>query len=480
MSHVTSEPTSSSTRSDAEPTGRLRKGTLGPVGIIVMIVAAAAPISAIVANLSLSIGAGAGVGTLGLIVVVGIIYVFFTAGYLALGRKASGADAMYQLIGYGLGKLTGSGAAFVATVLYALGGASMCVVAGYFAATAFGVLLGVVVPWWVCSAVILAGTTALCHFGVKNAARVNGVLSTVQLLVLVAFAVAAFMQAPGEISFEGFAPDAMFASGAGLTLAFLVLCFTGYEAAAAYAEDSVNPGRTIPRATYGSLIVLVVLFTLSAWAMLTVVPDAVATAQAAPGDFGVLALTLALGDWALPVLMVLLPLCFISATVSFTTMTQRYLYGLSRERLLPTFLSRVNARSGAPTRANGVQTVVTALVITGAALLGTDPFTSIVPAIAGVLGLALMVLLLGCSLSAFVAGRRGLLDGTIYSTTIAPAIASLAYAGCIVLYFVHFDVVVGSGEPWVVAATALPLVVFVIGIIAHMRRKRLGIAQSSV
>ena len=44
--------------------------------------------------------------------------------------------------------------------------------------------------------------------------------------------------------------------------------FIGFESAVVFSEESREPGRTVPRATYASVAIIAGLYALSAWAMI--------------------------------------------------------------------------------------------------------------------------------------------------------------------------------------------------------------------
>lgn len=452
---------------------RLRSGAIGAGGIILMVVAAAAPLSAMVSNLTLSIAIGAGTGTLVLVLVVGAVFVLFTAGYVAMSRQVVSTGAFYEFITFGLGRAIGSGSAFTATILYSFGATAMAVITGFFAQIAISAIFGVDVVWWLLSAVAVVAVAVLGHLGVGIASKATSVTSFIQFAIVTAFIIAVIVQNP-----EGFGLARLQPAGGGLTgdfalsFIFIVLCFTGYEAAAIYGEEARSPYRTVKRATYGSLAVLVVVFGAATWGLLAAFDDPISVAQADPGMFVFTAIAVYLGEWAVPVLVVLIPFCFFAAAVSFSSMANRYLFTLGRAGLLPAALATVHPRRGTPSLANLVQTVIAAVLIALAAATGADPFLVITPAVAAVLGVSLLGLLAACSLSAVIAGRRGTLEGSIYAILIAPAISTVVWVASIVLFFVNLQTITGSTSLWISFACIVPLLGFGYGAITYMVRTR--------
>ena len=60
-----------------------------------------------------------------------------------------------------------------------------------------------------------------------------------------------------------------FTGGAGIALAFAFASFIGFEATAIYGEESRDPKRTVPRATYLAVSAITVLFALTSFAIVT-------------------------------------------------------------------------------------------------------------------------------------------------------------------------------------------------------------------
>src|SRR5699024_3698358 len=77
--------------------------------------------------------------------------------------------------------------------------------------------------------------------------------------------------AGGRMDLAALAPSELVGPGAGAILVLAVLGFIGFEAATVYAEESRNPRRTVPVATYTSVIALALLYTFAAWAMTSAV-----------------------------------------------------------------------------------------------------------------------------------------------------------------------------------------------------------------
>lgn len=68
-----------------------------------MVIAAAAPMTAMATDLSLSLALGVGTGTVGQLILAGMLLVVFAVGFVALIRNVANAGAYHVFVGYGCG-----------------------------------------------------------------------------------------------------------------------------------------------------------------------------------------------------------------------------------------------------------------------------------------------------------------------------------------------------------------------------------------
>ena len=68
---------------------------------------------------------------------------------------------------------------------------------------------------------------------------------------------------------------------------FALASFVGFEATAIYGEESRNPTRTVPLATYAAVSIIMIFFAFVTWAIISSygVDHVVAAAFADPGNF---------------------------------------------------------------------------------------------------------------------------------------------------------------------------------------------------
>ena len=93
-------------------------------------------------------------------------------------------------------------------------------------------------------------------------------------LVITAFAVLFSSKKPEGIDLgASFSPSNIFVGGlgstAGIALAFAFASYIGFEATAIYGEESKDPHKTVPRATYLAVIAITVIFGFTAFGIVT-------------------------------------------------------------------------------------------------------------------------------------------------------------------------------------------------------------------
>jgi len=139
----------------------------------------------------------------------------------------------------------------------------------------------------------------------------------------------------------------------GAFLAFYA--FIGFEDMVNIAQEVEDPARTMPKAIIISLITVTILYTAIAWVALSVVPAEMLSSTDAP-----LAMVYekATGGKA-TVLSIIGMFAVINGVLIQIIMVSRILYGMSVEGWMPSFLSRVNAKTSTPVNA----TLVTALIV---------------------------------------------------------------------------------------------------------------------
>ena len=412
------------------------QGSIGWLGIVFFVVAAAAPLTVVFGSVPPAITFG-GVGIPGAMLVAGIVLILFAVGFTAMSRYVTNAGAFYAYASHGLGKPVGIGVALVALVSYAVLSISFYGLIGFFANITVMQLFSTDVPWWVFSLLALGLVFLLSRRQADVGAKVLGILLTLEIGIVALLGAAILVKGgPAPFSMEPFSPQAVFgASGAGILFVFAFGAYLGFEATAVYAEEARDAAVAVPRATYVAVVFLAVFYALSA--ALIIHGLGVEGALAIAGDpesaqfLTSIAADQFLGTWGVNAMLVLVVTSFVACLISFHNATARYLFAMGREGLLPRSLGTVNAH-GAPLRGSVILLVVAAIVIGVVAVTGRDPYfgMAVWSYAAGVTGLVLVQAMAAFSVVGFfLRDRRG--HGAL-RVLVAPLLGAL---GLVVAWF---------------------------------------------
>ncbi|HZC08169.1 MAG TPA: APC family permease [Ktedonobacterales bacterium] len=242
----------------------LRRGSLGLRHAIVISVAAISPAASVFFNtIPQAQAAGAAITFCS---VLGFIVALFVANqYSEFSRELPSSGSAYTFVSAGLGPgwafLTGwiGLIALVLSVPYAF---------VFMSANLQTLMLrwfGIQAPWAVYYVVAIGVVFALCYIGIRGSLRVDMTLLIFEVGVCVALAVIVLTRlgTQGGLTAAPFSPASAPPGGdliVGIVLG--VLNFIGFETAAALGEETRSPHRSIPRAVYGSLLIVGVFYVL--------------------------------------------------------------------------------------------------------------------------------------------------------------------------------------------------------------------------
>ncbi len=481
----------------------LRRARLGTLGIVFFVVAAAAPLVGMTGAVPVAVVLGVGAAVPGAYLAVGLTLLVFSVGYAAMSHAVTNTGAFFAYVGRGLGIAPGVGSAFTSLVAYV---AVQLALYGFFGAVMSAQMdaqLGFALDWWVWSLIAWALVFALSILSVDVGAKVLGVLLGLEVLSLVVVSVAALAQggASGIDLAASFNPASIFEGGfggsAGIALAFAFASFIGFEASAIYGEESKDPKRTVPRATYLAVGTITALFALTSLAVVTALGsetvvdrtvelstvDGVPLADPAAVLFGVA--DQYVGSWLSTIMSWLVLSSLFAGLLAFQNSAARYFFAMGRARVLPAALDRTN-RSGAPQVASMVTSVIALLVIVLFAVQGLDPVLNLFYWFSGLAVTAIVLVEILVSVAVIAYFRRTGEDRRVWHTMVAPALAAVGLLIGLYLLISRFGLLAGtvaegvdpttqafglSATGWVLVA--VPFVAFVVGaVIGAGRRSR--------
>lgn len=445
-------PTTTAPVTPAEPGGRrnhgLKENTLGVPSIFFYIIAAASPLTVVVALFPIIIGAGNGVGMPGAFVIAAVVLMIFAVGYVAMSRHVTNAGAFYAYVTLGLGRVAGLGSASLAIFAYNAIQAGLYGGFGYYAAELLNPALGISLPWWVYAFVGLLLCLGLGVQGVHSGARVLGVFMTLEVLmitVLSVFSLFGDAVPVSEFSFEPFNPSVVLAGALGVALMFAHASFIGFEGSAIYGEEARDPARTIPRATYLSIAFMGVLYAASGWLIMNALGlnDVVAIATETGGNFIFVASDTIIGHNISLLFQILIVTATFAAIVTFHNNVSRYLFSLGRQHLVWKPLGWTLPRRQTPWVASIVQSLMVGVVIVAFAIAGQDPFATLFTWATGIGTIGVIASQLVAGIAIFVFFRKSDVDKRPWNTVIAPLLAIVGLSGFFILTLNSLDVLLG-------------------------------------
>ena len=458
-----------------QPPGSLRKDAVGTYHIVFFVIAAAAPLTAVVGASPAAFAFGNGAGVPGTFVIAGIVYALFGAAFTAMSRHCGSAGGFYGYICRGLGKPASVAGAFVAMTAYSAVQVAIYALLGLVAGQRLA-SFGLELPWWAIAVAVIIVAYACARRGITFSGIVLGVLMALEVLVLLVLDIAILLRAdlPEGISFAGFSPAVVLGPGLGAALVFVVASYVGFEATTIFSEEAKDPERTVPRATFWAVAAITVLYAFSTWAMtLEHGPGAIKAAAAADtADLYFTAAQARLGDAARLAMEALLLTSLFASILAFHNTITRYLFALGRDRLLPAWLGTADARSGAPAAAGKAQSASAAMLVVLFGLSGVDPYTVVFAWLSALATIGILVVQLMVAISAWRFFREDKRGVGPFRRTLAPVLSGAGLATWLLLVCLNLELLSGSESAAIQAFPFLILAVGVAGVLVAVRMKR--------
>ncbi len=460
-------------RRDVADTRHRLVGRLGVAAIIFMIMAAAAPLTTVSATVPVALLAGNGSAYPIMYVVGGIILAFFAVGFNAMTPYVKKAGAFYSYITEGLGRRWGLAAAFLALLTY---NAVVVAVHAFMGVVLHDLVVslgGPSITWWVFSALSILTVGILGYQNIELSGKVLGVVLVAEVLICLAFAVAVIIQGGGPegLSTAALNPSQILSGSPSLALMFAVSGFLGFEAAAVYRDEARNPERTIPRATYGALIVIGCFYAFVAWAIISAWGDQGAVTRA-ESDSATMLLDAAhqfLGTVGYEIMQYLLIASVFACILSFHNVVARYIFSLANTGAMPAKAGISHPRNKSPYVASVAQSVSAAVILTIFVLCGLDPITQIFTWMVGIATIGVMILMFGTCVAIIVFFRHNKVDDRRWNTFIAPVLGCVGLGITTAVTFRNLDLLMASRTLAFVVVGLLILTIATGFVVAAMR-----------
>lgn len=384
------------------PAGLSRK-SLGTAGLVLLSIAASAPLTVLAGGVIATFAATGVVGVPLSFLILTPPLLLVIVGLVVLGRDLPHAAGFYAFLARGISPTAGVAGAGVALVAY---NALQIGLYGLFGATAASTLGG---PWWFWA---LVGWGVVALLGVRhielNTRVIAGVLAVeITIIVLFIFAALGHAAEPGT-AFSSLRPSSLLTDGVGGVFALSVAAFVGFECVVVYGEEVTSP-RSLRRAAVGVVAFLGLFYALASWAI-TVVVGSSHVVDAARDPAAGLPLAIVseyFGPLVGAVGVAMLMLSILSAMISFHNVIARYVFGLAREGVLPVRLAATGGSiGGVPIGGSVTQSVLAVLVIAAFGVSGADPVVVMFTMLSTIAAIGVLALLASSSLSVVLYYRR--------------------------------------------------------------------------
>ncbi|WP_432487881.1 APC family permease [Kineococcus sp. SYSU DK018] len=451
-------------------------GSIGVPGIVFLVVASAAPLTAVGGALPVMLAIGNGPATPLAYLAVAAVLLLFSVGYAAMSRHVTDTGAFFAYVTKGLGRAPGLGAAGLALLTYT---AIQAGIYGLAATTLQSLVVqygGPDLPWWLWALALVAAVGVLGYRNIDLGTKVLGVLLVLEIGIVAVLSIAVFVQGgPEGYSLQSFDPSRFTSGSPGIALMFAIASFIGFEATAIYGEEARDPRRTIPIATYVAVVLIGVFYAFASWAVVVAVGpsqvETVAGEHIADLVVGVVSGQY-LGSFGDHVLPVLLFTSLFAALLAFHNAIARYCFALGRAGALPQLLSRTHDRHRSPHAGSVTQTVSAVAVLALFALAGADPVAQLFTWMSGLATVSVLALMLLACLAVLVFFARSAVDRRKWNTRVAPALGGVGLLVVLVSVLANFTTLIGGSTGLAAVLLGLVVAAFAAGAAGALRPAR--------
>ena len=278
-----------------------------------------------------------------------------------------------------------------------------------------------------------------------------------------------------------FTPAAFWSGTPAVGLLFCFAAFIGFEATTIYSEEVREPHKTVPRATYISVLIIGLFYMLTSWLMVNgsgvdkLVPELQGLQD--PTTFLFILADRYVGHGIGTIMSILFVTSLFAGVLAFHNGVARYMYVAGREGLLPKSVGVTHPVFQSPHIGSVIQTVIAVLVIALFAFTGQDPVLALFSWLTnvGTLAIILLMAFTAFAIVAFFSRNRGL-ESNALVTTILPVVTGVILLALVIYIAVNFGTIAGASG---VLAVLLPGLVVIAALIGFVLAARLKGADSA-
>ncbi len=332
---------------------KLRQNTLRLVHLIVMAIAAMAPVGCILFNTIPQAGlVGAAIP---LCYAIGFGIVLLIAPPMSeMAVELPNSGSWYAFVTQGLGASWGFIAGWLGLIFYGISIPFVLVLMSNALQDLLPHFLGMRLNWAIWYLLFTAIVWSVCYRGIRFSLQTDLVFLILELgiCLLLAFAVLIKLGNTGQLTIAPFTLSVLPQnSNPFLGTILAILGFLGFESVTTLSEEVRKPRQTVPKAMFIALTLVAAFYVLMSYvAVLGYGVDNMAAFAQDPAPFDEIARRYLGNGFALLVDFASI-IAGYAGTVAFTNSTARVVYAISREGLFPEWLGRIHSIYHTPANA---------------------------------------------------------------------------------------------------------------------------------
>ena len=246
----------------------LRRGSVGLAGVLMQSIAQISPTLGVFYTIAFTT-TQAGISAPLTYLAAFAICLVLAVPMLGLARHLPSAGGFYTYVSQGIGPRLGFMTGWLYAIMVTIVPAALAAFTGAVLHDELSAKYGFGLPWWVYALAIFAVCFVCAYRGIVISVRFLVVMSVFEIIVGLSLALTGvFNPGKGGVNVTGFNP-AHIGSSSGFFLAIVlsIFAFTGFESAAAVADESRDPKKLVPRAIIGSLALVGAFYVVCAWGL---------------------------------------------------------------------------------------------------------------------------------------------------------------------------------------------------------------------
>lgn len=449
---------------DSKGSTQLLRSSITFFHIVFMVTAAAAPLVVVSAYIPISMAVGAGTATTLTYAVTTAILLVFAIGFAQMAKRITSAGAFYTFATQGLGRPIGLAVGFTIMAAYSMISPAIAGGLGFYVSLLLKNHFGLDVAWYWCSIAGLITMMLISFYRITYGAKILSFLLIVEVVIVFLLCLAVIFQggASGQMpsAFSTSQWSTAPAVGVGFFLAFW--SWIGFETTAIYGEETMDPKRAVPRATYIAVLSLGIFYTLAAYAgLLGFGADSTAKAGELVDQYYFQLADLYTFHSVRVVMDFLVVTSFFACSFAFHNNATRYIFSLGRDGILPRSLGNTHPVHKSPNTAATVQGIIAIITVAIFGFGGANPLIHLGTWLAIFCTFAVIAVQLVVSLAVIgYFNRVGRDEPNAFLTTmVAPALGAVAQAVVIWLLLQNMTFLAGAE---VMVVKLIPLYVVLI------------------